>query len=118
MSTKTKRYEFSGPVADGDLLSPDMSWLHERGYVALSFYSDEELTTLVTPSAGTVTATVSENGVLFGTIADSVTNAADVGPAVTYTRPNWSGSARKLKLALAGITGAAFVKCIITRFGS
>lgn len=117
MSTN-KRYEFSGPIADGDLLSPDMSWTHERGYVAFSFYSDSELTTLVTPSAGTITSAVSENGDIYGSVAEATTNAADVGPAVTYLRPNWSGSARKLKLTLAGITGAAFVRCTVSRFGS
>jgi len=117
MSTN-KRYEFSGPVTDGDLLSPDMSWTHERGYVAFSFYSDAELKTLVTPSAGTVVTAVSENGDIYGSVAEATTNAADVGPAVTYLRPNWSGSTRRLKLTLSGIVGANFVQCVISRFGA
>ncbi|MCJ8292878.1 MAG: hypothetical protein MJK15_00595 [Colwellia sp.] len=114
----TKRYDFSGPIADGDLISPDMSYTHERGYVALSFYSDAALTNLVTPSAGTVVTAVSENGDIYGSVAEATTNAADVGPAVTYLRPNWSGSARSLKLTLAGIVGANFVRCVISRFGA
>lgn len=114
----TKRYQFSGSTADGDTLSPDMSWTHERGYVAFTFYSDSALTTLVTPSAGTITTTVSENGEVFGSVSSGTTTASDVGAAVFYVRPNWSGSVRKLKISLSGIVGAAFFKCVVSRFGS
>lgn len=113
-----KRYTISGSTADGEVLSPDMSHTHERGYVAFTFYSDVELETIVTPTAGTVTTTVSENGEIFGTVSNNVTNAVDVGPAVLYVRPNWSGSARSLKLLFASIADGAFFKCVISRFGS
>ena len=112
------RYQFSGSAANGDVLSPDMADLYERGYVAFYFYSDAALTNLVTPSAGTVTTVVTELGDIFGSIQNGVTNAAEVGPLVTYLRPNWAGSARTLKLTFAGVTGAAFFKCHIARFGS
>lgn len=114
----TKRYQFSGSTADGDTLSPAMSYTQERGYVAFTFYSDSDLTTIATPTAGILTSTISENGEIYGSISDGTTTASDVGPAVTYIRPNWSGSARRLKLNLAGVTGAAFFKCVISRFGA
>ena len=117
MSTN-KRYQFSGSTADGDTVAQPMSYTHESGYVAFTFYSDEELTNLVTPSAGTVTTTVSENGDAYGSIDSGATNAADVGASTQYTRPNWSGSTRFLKVSLAGIVGAAYFKCVISRFGS
>ena len=114
----TRRYQFSGSSANGDALSPDMSYTHERGYVAFTFYSDAELTSLVTPGAGTITSVVSENGDIYGSVAEGTTTATTVGPAGTYVRPNWSGSAIKLKLTFAGITGAPFFKCVVSRFGS
>ncbi len=114
----TKRYQFSGSTADGDIFSPDMSYTHERGYVAFQFYSDAALTNLVTPAGGTITTTISELGDIYGSVSEGVTTASDVGPAVMYLRPNWSGSARKLKLTFASITGAPYFKCIVSRFGS
>lgn len=113
-----KQYTFSGPTSDGDLTSPSMSYTYERGYIALIFYSDEALTTVVTPTAGLATVTVSEIGAIFGSILNGVITASNVGPSVAYTRPNWYGSTRELKLSLSGILGAAYVKCIISRFGS
>jgi len=113
----SKRYQFSGSTADADILSPDMSWTYERGYVSFVFYSDAALTNVVTPLGGTIITTVSENGDIYGSVSEGSTSVLNVGPSATYLRPNWAGSARKLKLNLAGITGSAFFKCVISRFG-
>ncbi len=112
-----KRFEFSGSTADGDQIFDDMRYTHERGYVSILFFSEAELTTVVTPSAGTVTFTISENNDAFGTISDGVVTANTVGPAVQYTRPNWSGSARAIKATFLGVLGAPFFRCIVSRYG-
>ncbi len=112
-----KRHTFSGSTVDGSISFDDMRYNHERGYVAVTFYSDSALTTVVTPTDGTVTFTVSENGVNFGTIPNGTVTAINVGPLVGYERPNWAGSARAIKATFSGIAGAAFFKAEVTRFG-
>lgn len=112
-----ERYRFSGVSSDGFLLIEDMSHTHERGLVALTFYSDEDLTTQVTPGAGTAIITVSEDGANFGTVLKGTVDATKVGTAVQYDRPNWSGSTRYLKVTFLGITTATHCRIDVARYG-
>lgn len=103
---------FSGATGDGDTISPLLDRDYERGYLSIVFFSDAELTTIVTPSAGTIDITASEDGDIYGTIQDGTAISANtVGPAVNYSRPNWSGQVLFLKFSLSGIVGANFFKC-------
>lgn len=110
-------YSFNGSSADGDLIFNGMRFNHERGYVALTFFSDALLTTQVTPTAGTATVTVSERGSNFGTISNGTVDATLVGAAVAYPRPNWAGSAKSIKVTFASVADGDFCRIDVIRYG-
>jgi len=112
-----RRYVLTGTVEDGTKQIEDMQNIYDKGYVSLTFYLDEELTQLITPTSGTVTITVSETGDVYGSIPNGVIEANNIGPDRTYVRPNWGGSATHLKILFTGITYATHFKCEITRSG-
>jgi hypothetical protein len=114
----SKRYTFSGSTADGSVEFDAMRFHHINGLVSITFYSDADLTSIVTPTEGTVTVTVSEDGVIFGTVPNgTLIDAAKIGPNTEYSRPNWIGSARSIKLTFANIAGAGYFKCRVIRSG-
>jgi hypothetical protein len=108
-----KRYRFSGSTANGDIIYDQIRYNHERGYVALTFFSDSALTTQVTPTAGSVVAKISENGALYGSIENGNINAS----FISIPRPNWSGSIRFVKLTFADIAGGDYFQCDVSMFG-
>ena len=110
MTTSSALYDISGSSSDGDLLTTEMRWQHSTAYLSVVFYSDSELTTPVTPSAGTITFEASEDGVDYGTITDG-----SVNPTGQYDRPNFAGTARFVKATCLGITGAPFYKAVVYR---
>ena len=112
-----RNYKITGAVSDADFEIKNMSQRFERGYASITFYSDSNFTQIVTPTAGTVTFTVSENGDIYGTVTNGTVSALNVGPAVTYARPNWSGISRAAKVNLSSVVGASFFVCNINRYG-
>ncbi len=113
MSNNSTPYLIKGETTNGTLLSPDMSPRFERGYVSVIFYTDETQTTIVTPTDGTVTIEASESGTGFGTILNGTINAFDS----SYKRPSFSGPVGKIRVTLAGISGAGFMVATISRYG-
>lgn len=105
---------FSGATGDGNTISPLLDREYERGYLSIIFYSDADLTTLVTPGAGTVTVTASEDGDQYGDIA--VIDATTAGAESTYTRPAFGGLIRFMRVNLSGITVANFFQVRIARY--
>ncbi len=95
-------YTIRGSSADGDLISAKMSQRLERAYVYVTFYTDATYQTVVTPSAGSLTITASEDETNFGTVNNGT---IDVTTAA-YDRPNWSGGVKVVKATALGITGA------------
>ena len=105
---------FSAASSDGDTISPLLDRDYERGYISIIFYSDAELTTIVTPGAGTVTITASEDGTQYGDVA--VIDATLAGASSTYTRPSFAGMVRFVKVNMSGITTANFFQMRIARY--
>ena len=106
-------YKIKGSTVNGDLLSPPMGQIYERGYASVIFYTDDTYMTPVIPSAGTVRLTVSETGVRYGTVENGTVDAT----ADQYDRPNWAGAIGQAKATFAGITGASHVIVTLHRFG-
>lgn len=113
MSTSFYEYTISGSVADGDYFSPNMRKDIERGYISIVFYADAQLQNPVTPSAGTVTFTASEEGIRYGTLSNGTVDAT----IDDYDRPNWSGTVFRVKATTSGITGANYFKATIHKYG-
>ncbi len=111
------KYKKSGAVAAADFILDRMSEEFERGFISVTFYSDVGRALVVTPTAGTITFTASEDGVNFGTIPNGTITALNVGPAVNYVRPNWVGMSTAVKMNLSGIADANFFEFVINRFG-
>ncbi len=110
---------FSGATGDGDTISPLLDRDYERGYLSISFYSDESLTNIVTPSAGVVDIVASEDGDIYGTISEGASvDASTIGPSSQYARPNWSGQVKYLKVSLSGVVGANYFKCSVFSYRS
>lgn len=105
---------FSGATGDGDTLSPLLDRDYERGYFSIIFYSDAELENLVTPAAGDVIITASEDGKQFGDVATILASTA--GPNSTYDRPTFGGLIRFVKVEMSGITGANFFQARVVRY--
>lgn len=105
-------YLIQAPVSDGDFLSPDISQQFERMYLSVTFYSDAAYTTPVTPTAGTVTITATDDGFNYGTLTDGTVDATN--PA--YLRPNMSGRVRKVKATVAGVTGATHFRVVANNY--
>lgn len=105
------KYLIQGVVADGDLLSEEMSEGYERCYISVVFYSDEFITA-VTPSAGTLTFRASETGDKYGTIPNGTVDAT----TDEYGRPNFAGGAKRIKATAALLAGATHYRATIHRF--
>lgn len=106
-------YQIKGSTANGTLTSPDMSARYERGYISVTYYTDSTLTTVVTPTAGTLTVKASETAVGYGTIDQGTMDAT----LAEYPRPNFSGGVRHIQATALGITGAGYYVLTISRFG-
>lgn len=106
------QYQIKGSSADGDLFSPKMSLLYERGYISIMFYTDATYTVPVLPSAGAVTFTGSETGDGYGTITNGVVDVT----TYLYNRPNFLGPVGFVKATSLGVTGAPFYIATISKY--
>lgn len=106
------KYEISGVVNNGELVSPKMRTDLERSYISVAFFTDVDFTDQVIPSAGTITFTASEDGFVYGTIPNGTVSAS----SETYDRPNFSGSVERVKAETSGILGATHYIATIARF--
>lgn len=113
MPTNFVEYTISGPIADGDYFSPNMRKDLERGYISVNFYSDSEFQNLVSPTAGTITFTASEDGGNYGSLINGAVDAT----IANYDRPNFSGALLRVKATASGITGATHFKATVHKFG-
>lgn len=104
-------YLIEAPVSDGEFISPSISQMLERSYISITFFSDEYITP-VTPAAGTVTVTATDDGFNYGTIDKGTVDVT----TPEYDRPNLSGRIQKLKATLAGVTGATHFRVIINGY--
>lgn len=108
------------PVAAADFLSPILSAGDERSYFVIRFFDDALATSQVTPGAGTIAFTASndrdENLVAnFLSVPDGAFNGVDVY-AVARAVPLFTGPCTKAKLTLAGITVATHFTAHIVRY--
>lgn len=110
MSNFPALYVISGSSADGSLQTDEMRWQFDAAYISVLFYSDAELTNIVTPGAGTITFEASEDGTNWGSITNGI-----VDPTATYLRPNFLGTARFVRGTTSGITVASFYKATVYR---
>lgn len=106
-------YRVSGSTANGTITSPDMSAQYERGYISILFYTDSTMSTLATPSAGTITFTASESDSNYGSVSSGVVDLTQQ----SYARPNFAGAIKKVKATCSGVTGAGYFVAKISRFG-
>ncbi len=109
------RQEFviKGSTADGELLSKMMNLNFETGFIKVLFYTDDTYTTTVTPSAGSITFTASEEGETYGSISSGSVDATLPG----HPRPNWVGPSLFVKGECLGIVGASHYRAVIYRRG-
>ena len=110
---RSEFYTIKGSTADGDIVSESMNAEFERGYISVVFYTDSTLSTLVTPTAGTITFTASESGTGYGTIKNGAVDAT----IEAYDRPHFSGYVTRVKATCSGVTGAGYYVATVARFG-
>ena len=101
-------YYISGVTSDGDYLTDKVNDHDQNFYFSIVFYSDEELTQVVTPSGGTVTVTASETGKQYGSVG--TIDATLAGENSTYNRLPFSGPICSVNANLSGVTGAAYFR--------
>tara|TARA_R110000851_G_scaffold193852_1_gene344642 strand:- start:92 stop:427 length:336 start_codon:yes stop_codon:yes gene_type:complete len=105
-------YLIEGAVSDGDFISSSIAAYWERSYISITFYSDAAFTTPVTPSAGVVTITATDDGFNYGTITSGTVDVS----IERYDRPNMSGRLRNIKATLSGVTGATHFRVIANQY--
>lgn len=98
-------YYISDVTSNGDYTTDKVNDRDERFYLSIVFYSDESLTTAVTPSNGTVNVYASETMDQYGHVGEIA--APDAGVDSTYDRLAFSGSIQSVKVTLADIAGAS-----------
>lgn len=111
MNRQRTQSEFvSGAVADADYITGNlMSALSDCELSYITFYSDADLTTQVTPSAGVVDVTLSPDGVTYRTLTDGSFLATDAYEA-DRTSPVGYGLSTHGKITLTGVVGASHFK--------
>ena len=110
---RSEFHTIKGSTADGDIVSESMNPSFERGYLSVVFYTDSTLSTLVTPTAGSITFTASETGTGYGSINDGVIDAT----LEDYNRPNFSGYVTRVKATLTSVAGAGYFVATVARYG-
>jgi len=99
-----------------EIVSGYLDYKLERTYVYFEFASDDtfENASIVIPSAGTVTATASEQGVNYGTFS----GGSDIDVTLEdYARPRVSGSFSNIKaVPVIPIAGATHWRMIVARY--
>jgi len=108
-----KKYTIQSDTVDRTITSQKLSLGTDRGYACITFYTDSTKQTQVTPTAGTVTITISENGHNFGDIQNGV---IDVSKA-KYPRPNFQSPAKYVKCECSGVTGAGWYVLEVNMYG-
>lgn len=110
------RYEISGVTTDGSYLSDVMPVEYKEAWFDIRFFSDAAMTAQVTPSAGTVTITGSPDGANYFNLASGGVIAATDVYLASRDFATAAGPLQYAKVTLAGITGAAYFKCTVTRY--
>lgn len=90
-------------------LSGDLPAYYKEHQFSVTLFSDEYQTP-VTPTAGTMTISVSDDGFNFG----SVTNGTVDVTKSEYNRPTMTGYAKRVKATPAGVAGATHYQVTIT----
>lgn len=110
-----KTFKITGAVGGEINLATELGALmgeeFASGVVSVTMYDSAALDNAVTPSAGTLTVTASEDNFNFGTIDDNVVDLTD--PA--YLRPSWRALVTNLKFNWAGVTGATHYEIRVWR---
>ncbi len=102
--------EFKGSAANGTIESGDGLILdtYVSHFASITFYTDDTYTTpVIFPTAGTVQFEASEDGYSWGQTGGGVANDGLIDVTAAYLRPNLIGSIKKMRVTLAGITGAS-----------
>ena len=113
----SRKYLISDVIADDDYLSGPMEDDQQVLYIPVfRFYDSADVDTRnqVTPGAGTIVVTSSQDGVNYFNLPNGTFNAADIY-LVTRSIVNGMGPARFVKIALAGITVATHFEAEIFR---
>lgn len=98
-------YLISGVTTDGNYSTDKINDQDERFYFSIVFYSDADLSQVVTPTAGTISINASETGDQYGEAG--VIDATLAGAVSTYPRINFTGSISSVSVNLDGIVGAS-----------
>lgn len=95
-------------AAAGPFISPEMGRKFSNGYISVEFYtavvtitsSGEVVTagTIVLPTSGTLTFTATESKDSSTGSYGTITNGVVDPTLATYSRPNWGGPARFIKV--------------------
>ena len=114
---RTTAGEIALPVSSDDdfFTQKDISSFSDLNEVYFEFFSDEELTIPVTPSAGSISISSSPMGNIFlSPLENSTINAIDISvPDGSYTPPIFDGLVEKIKISVSGITGATYLKVVV-----
>lgn len=110
------RYQIVSSTADGEYTLPrTMSADYERAYACIAFYSDQTLSTQVTPTDGIVEITLSPDGVNYYTIDGGTFEAKDCYK-MSRTKPSAASTAVQAKVQYYGIEGASHAVVTIERY--
>lgn len=106
------------PLTTGniDYTITEMEPGNERTYIEVAFYSDEELTTKVNPTAGTVTIVGSMTRRNIERTIDNGTFAAADWQNANLNIPAASGTVRNLRVNFNGVTGAAYAAVSVLKY--
>ena len=101
-------YTVKAPVSDGDFLSQDIAQAFERTYISITFFSDEYITP-VSPTGGTATFTVTDDGFNYGSVQNGVVDVTKQD----YARPYCETRVQKVKVNLQSVQGATHFRAVI-----
>jgi hypothetical protein len=107
-------FDIQGTVAAASFLSEEMDTAFSDAYLgSIRFFNAAGAQ--VTPSAGTVTFTMTPDDINYQDVRDGVFNAADAY-LPSRMMPYAQGPAVRARITLAGVTGAASFRATVSRY--
>ena len=102
------------PVSDGSFYTDQMKPSQDEAEVYFSFYSDENATNPVNPTAGTIESYGEyEPGFFLGASGGGVRANTVSSPIATYTPPVMDGLTLRVRVDLSGVAGASHFRAFV-----
>ncbi len=108
MSVSSTQRIIRGEITSEGISGELPAYFKEHQFSVTCF--SDEFQTPVTPSAGTVVITVSDDGFNYGTVTNGTVNVTKEG----YSRPTLFGYAKRVKAVPTGVAGATYYQVTVT----